>query len=251
MPRAKAAALRALEISPDLAEAHAALGLVQISWELDWAGAEKSFERALKHDPNSAFVHHQYSIYLAAMGRFGEALAEAKRSLELDPLSHRNSTGRILYFARQYDKAIEHFRKELEFEPNNYYARFFLGIAYGQKGMYQEAIAEIHKAMTLRGQKKTPTVLARGYATSGYQGALKALAEHWAETVEQGGAVQAGSVAVIYAGAGEKEKAFEWLEKALQQHTRGLVFLRVEPGFDPLRDDPRYQSLLRRMNFPE
>ena len=252
MPRARAAATKALQLDEKLSEAHMALGLVKLFYDWDWTGAESEFKRAIELDPGSSLGHHRYTHYLWAMGRPEEALAEARLAQQLDPrslLSNLN-LGRTYYFVRDYDKAIEQHQKTLALDPNYYWAHFFLGITYEQKGMHKEAIAEIVKARELAGDPALASAMSKAYATSGYQGALRTWAEDWAEDVERGEMVQPSSVAMIYSRLGEKEKALEWLEKAFQQRARGLVYVRVEPQLDPLRSDPRFQNLLRRMDFP-
>jgi len=252
MPKARDAALKALALDDTLPEAHSALGLVKLFYEWDWAGAERAFKRAIALDPGSAAAHYRYVYYLWAQGRVEEAIAEASLAAELDPFSPtiNNDLGRAYYYARQYDRAIEQYKKALELDPNYSLAHFFLGIAYEQKGLHDQAIAEFRKARELAGDSRLAESLGQRYATSGFRGALEAWAEDWETGVEQG-RVQPTSVALIYARLGDRNKAFEWLEKSYRERTRAMVYLRVEPQFDSLRSDPRFQNLLRRMNFPD
>ena len=255
MPKAKAAARTALELDESLAEAHLSLASVMIVYDWDWPGAEKELRRALELDPGNADVLYTYAWYLAYMGRTQEAVVQMKGVLELDPLSVNTSPalGRMFLYARQYDQAIEQFRRAQELHPNFWWAHFFEGIAYQQKGMHEQAVAKIRKAMELRGDADAEEIaeaMGPAYAEGGYSAALRAMANGCKKSVEKGYG-QASSMAMIYAQLGEKEKAFEWLEVAYEDRSRGLASIKGEPQLDPLRSDPRFHSLLRRMNFPE
>ena len=249
-PRAKAAATKALEIDDTLAEAHASLAFARHHYDWDWSGAETEYRQALELNPSYATAHQWYAEYLTTVGRKEEAIAEIRRAQELDPLSLviDANVGRLLYYTRQYDRAIEELQNTLRLDPNYFWAHVFLGMAFEQKGMYAEAIAEFQKVAALSGGE--PNVpLAHTYAASGRtddaRKMLDALQQRYGEDVESyflGG---------IHAALGEKDEAFAWLEKAYDEHSFFLVFLPADPWFDPLRDDPRFQSLLRRMNFPE
>jgi tetratricopeptide (TPR) repeat protein len=249
-PRAKAAATKALEIDDTLAEAHASLAFARHHYDWDWSGAETEYRQALELNPSYATAHQWYAEYLTTVGRKEEAIAEIRRAQELDPLSLviDANVGRLLYYTRQYDRAIEELQNTLRLAPNYFWAHVFLGMAFEQKGMYAEAIAEFQKVAALSGGE--PNVpLAHTYAASGRtddaRKMLDALQQRYGEDVESyflGG---------IHAALGEKDEAFAWLEKAYDEHSFFLVFLPADPWFDPLRDDPRFQDLLRRLNFPE
>jgi tetratricopeptide (TPR) repeat protein len=244
--------MKALEIDESLPEAHTALAQVQSRLDWNWAGAERGFKRALELNPNSADAHAGYSFHLAQMGRSEESMAHAKRAVELDPLTleRRHHIARVYFLARQFDQALRVEREALEFDPN-LTNHFMFGWIYREKGMYEEAIAEFREAL-----KKNPggaayivAHLGNAYARAGRvreaRECLRQLKQR--SDVE---AVGTYGIAIIHAGLGEKDPAFEWLEKAYEERDQGLSFLRVDATLDPLRSDPRFQDLLRRMNFP-
>lgn len=256
MPRAKAAAEKALALDARQAGAHSALAWIAWMYEWDWQAAERGFQRALELEPGSARTVGQYAFFRATLGHFEVALAEAERARALDPVSLDTNLilGRILHFARQYDRAIEQYQKTLELDPNFHWARFFLGITLGTKGLHKEAIQQIAESNCQAGEsgKQFADELLRAYAGSGYSGALRRWAELWSRDLPAGQPrPQAVSLALIYANAGDKERAFEWLKRAFQERSRSLVYLKVDPQLDPLRGDPRFEESLRRMNFPE
>lgn len=251
MSRAKASALRAIQLDPRLSEAHTVLGLVRMFWDWDWAGAEASFQRALELNPNSADAHHRYSHYLAAMGRFDEAVAECRRALALDPLSANigHYLGRIHYFARQYDAAIDRLRRTLELDRNNFWTNFFLAVVYERKQMYTEAVQQWQRAASLSGARPEEVALLQQlYERSGYEAVLRGLLR-WDTTTHEA-PLGSSAAALRLARLGEKEEALQWLERAFESHTRDLIYLNVEPAYDPLRGDPRFAALLRRLAFP-
>jgi TolB-like protein/Tfp pilus assembly protein PilF len=253
LPRAKAAATKALEIDNTLAEAHTSLAVVMMQYDWDWAGTEREFQRAIELNPNYATAHQWYAEYLAAMGRLDEAIAKVKRAEELDPLSLIISwnVGRILIFARQYDQALEQGRKILELYPtSDWEAHDILALAYEQKGMYDEAIAEYEEAWGFTEEEidEFRQAYAVGNMAGYWQKRLDIL-----ERPPKQEAVNPFLSIPIYARVGEKDQAFEWLERAYQEQSLGwfVVDLKVDPMLDPLRDDPRYADLLRRMNLPD
>jgi adenylate cyclase len=252
LPRAKAAATKALEIDNTLAEAHTSLAVVMMQYDWDWAGTEREFQRAIELNPNYATAHQWYAEYLAAMGRLDEAIAKVKRAEELDPLSLIISwnVGRILIFARQYDQALEQGRKILELYPTFDWAHDILALAYEQKGMYDEAIAEYEEASGFTEEEidEFRQAYAVGNMIGYWQKRLDIL-----ERPPKQEAVNPFLSIPIYARVGEKDQAFEWLERAYQEQSLGwfVVDLKVDPMLDPLRDDPRYADLLRRMNLPD
>jgi serine/threonine-protein kinase len=250
-PRAKAAATKALELDNTLAEAHATLANVRMSYEWDWAGAEREFRRSIELDPNYPSAHQWYAEWLTATGRTEQAVASVKRAQDLDPLSLiiNANLGTMLHNARRDDEAIEQLRKTLEMDPNFAPGHWFLGRAYEQKGMYPEAIAELQKALEL--SKGSPAILGalgHAYALAGdREKARQVLADLHDQSKRR--YVAPFNTALIYTGLGDKERAFEWLKKALDDRSRVVVFLKVDPNFDTLRPDPRFASLLRRMNL--
>ncbi len=250
-PRAKEAAAKALEIDNTLAEAHASLIWPKISYDWDWPGAEREFKRANELNPNYAIAYNFYQGLLLAVGRPDEAVTVAKRAEELEPLSPimGSVVGRNLYFARQYDQSIEHLRRVLDIDVNFPPAHLYLGWAYEQKGMFEEAIAEFQKGSSLSGGEPTMVgALGHAYAVSGQKGrAQNALAE--LKQLMKRQYVQPYEIAVIHIGLGDNEQAFEWLEKAYQDRSHWLVWLKVDPRFDSLHSDSRYRDLRQRMGL--
>ncbi len=251
MPPAKVAAMKALALDETLAEAHRALGDVKFRFEWDWSGAEKEFQRALELNPNLAQGHVGYGDYLRAMMRPDEAMKEYQQAQELDPLSADAFVGLAETYvqARQYDRAIEQFQRALEIDPNHGVAHFYLKGVYEQKGMYSEAIAEWQRSVSLFGRGEIAEALGRAYARSGYRGArqewLKALK---ATTTQRNSS--AYLIADAYRDLGDRDRALAWLEKSYEERDRSLAFLNTPPYWDDYRSDPRFQDLLRRMNFP-
>ncbi|MFQ5777047.1 MAG: protein kinase [Terriglobia bacterium] len=252
MAKAEAATLKALEIDLKLAEAHASLGHLRMhKW--DWSGSEKEFKRAVELNPNYATVHYWYAALLSQIGRHPEAVAEINRALELDPLSLMiNTTAGVgRYRARQYDLAIEQFQRTLAMDPNFVPARQDLGLVYVQKGFYDEAIAELREARELPGAgARGAAFLAYAYAVGGKTRQAFEILDELKEVSRQG-RPPSYEIAAVHAALGQKDQAFAWLENAYVERDSWLVFLKVEPMFDPLRGDARFQDLLRRMNFPE
>jgi DNA-binding winged helix-turn-helix (wHTH) protein/tetratricopeptide (TPR) repeat protein len=250
-PQARQAAEQALKLDDTLAEAHCTLAYVKACYDWDWQGAERGFKRTLSLNPNYATGHIWYSDYLSAIGRFEEALNEVRRALELDPLSLINNLNLALphYFARQYDSAIEQILKALELDPYSALGHWSLGQAYRQSGKHEEALGELHKATELSGG--SPLVLAalgHTYAVAGQpQEAHKIIAQLQACAHRR--YVSPYEIAVIFAGLGEPERAFEWLDRACEEHAGRLFFLRVDPYWDNLREYRRFTSLLQQVGL--
>jgi serine/threonine-protein kinase len=250
IPRAKAAALKALQIDDALAEAHASIASVLTS-EWDWPAAEKEYKRSIELNPGYATVRQWYAFYLTAMGRLEEALVEARRAHELDPLSIiiNRDLGLVFYYARQPDRAIEQYRKTIELDPNFALAHQALGRACLEKGMYQQAVEHMQRAASLAGASVAMSAaLAHAYALAGKRDEAERILGELLER-SRGSYVEPMSIAVIYSGLGDKENALEWLEKARAQHSVGLLTLKVHPIFDGLRSNPRFQRLLRRIGL--
>ena len=254
-PKAEAAANKALALDDTPAETYNALAAIKLYYYRDWPAAERYFRRGIELDPNSAEIRAHYALCLSMFGRGEEALAEAQHSVELDPLSPRFNYfwGRILFFMRQYDRAIDQFRKTLELDPNYVSAHEGLGDAYEQKGMQREAIAEWAKALTLSGEGEQASILERTYAASGFEAAVRALAKQQLEKLNErtkhGEYVPAAEYVMAYTRMGDKEQAFAWLDKAVQERN-GFVFgVKVNPIYDKLRGDPRFQESLRKVGF--
>jgi eukaryotic-like serine/threonine-protein kinase len=248
MPKARAAAGRALELDDRLAEAHVAMGLVNLWYDWDWAAAGKHFERAIELNPAYPLAHFEHANYFAALGRTDEALAENKRTLELDPMTPLFNSGMAsqLYFARRFDEAIEQDRKTLELDPSFAGSHFGLGFSYAAKGMYREALTEFEKLPRGWGEPFEAYAHARLGERSQAQQILDQLT-----AVSKREAMPADAFAVIYLGLGEKDQAFAMLEKAYED--RAFIFLstlKLDPLWDPLRSDPRFADLLRRIGPP-
>ncbi len=253
LPKAKAAALKALEIDNTLAEAHVSLAHVKYYYDRDWPAAEREFKRAIELNPNYPVAYHWYAVYLMSAGRLDEALAQSRRAQELDPLSLpiNMTLGWVLLIARQYDQSVEQLRKTLEMDPNFIQTHHRLGLVYEQEGKYDEAIAEFRQVLNLSAGKPLGiATLAHAYALAGKRGeAQKELAELLEMSKQR--YVSPASIAIIYAALGNKDQAFAWLEKAVEGRDQTLVRLKVDPRFDSLRSDPRFADLVRRVGFPQ
>src|SRR6266487_2591265 len=251
--RAEAAATKALELDDNLAEAHTSLALVKMEYEWDWTGSEREFQRAIQLNPGFAEAHHQYSHYLTAVGRSSESLVESLRALELDPLSlvlNAHLAWHYLY-ARQYDQAIQQCQKASELDRNYPETAEFRGLAYEQKGMYQEAIAELKTAINLSGgSPHMKAELGHAYAIAGETtqalGILDELKRGSTETH-----ISSYDIAVIYIGLGRKEQALEAFEDAYQERSEWLRYVKVDPRLDPLRGDPRFEKLANEIVPPD
>ena len=246
--------MKALEIDNSLAEAHTTLADCLLYYDWDFPESEKEFKRAIDANPNYPTAHQWYSEFLGAMGRHEEAIAEAKRALELDPFSVaiNGGLGSVLFFSRQYDQAIEQAQKTLQTDSNFADAHWGLGDAYEQKKMYSEAVAEWQKALNVEGDGPMAAALGEAYKVSGYPGVLRRWLEYFLEKRSQrGGRGLAHQIAASYSVLGKKDEAMTWLEKAYSERSGGMPSLKIDPHFDSLRSDPRFQSLVRRMNFPE
>ncbi len=252
VPKAKAAAVKALEIDANLAEAHVSLGWAGFTYDLDWPAAGKHLERAVVLNPAYPLAHSYYSLYLGALGRSEEGLTEAKRALDLDPVSPAILHYVVvqLYLARRFDEASEQCRKTLELDPSFTPAHRVQGEVYAAKGMYRESLAAYEKYATLSGGSPGST------AFVGYAHALSGQRSQAFRVLDQLGAtskqryVPALSFAVVYVGLGEKEQAFLWLEKAHDERTNSLAYLKVDATWDPLRSDPRFADLVRCIGLP-
>jgi eukaryotic-like serine/threonine-protein kinase len=251
-PKAKTAAMQALDIDDSLAEAHTSLGLVKEHFEWDWAGAEKEFKRAIELNPNLATAHHWYGDYLTNMGRFDEGIGETKKAQELDPLSLIINTtmGWQFYVAGRNDNAVEQLRKVLDIDPKFSPARRILEEVYAHMGKHKEAVAEREKALSLSGGPELAASIEEDFTKSGYKGVLQSWLEGLTE-LSKHSYVSSYSIAESYMRMDQKQKAFEWLEKAYEEHDSGLVSLAVEPMFENIRPDPRFKEIIRRMKLSQ
>jgi len=245
--RGRAAAQKALELDGTLAEAHSGLAVIKRQ-EWDWSGAESEYKRAIELNPNLAAAHGNYALFLAVMGRTAEALAENKRAQELDPLriSFKGIEGGILLSARLYDEALQVFQNVIRMQPDYPLAHSGLANTYAAKGMYAEAINEFQKANSLYGVPNGLIDLGYVYAVSGKRDEALAILNKLKTSKEY---VSPTGVAILYTGLGDKEAAFQWLERAYAAHDSQLQYLKVDPRYDSLRSDPRFTDLLRRMRL--
>jgi TolB-like protein/DNA-binding winged helix-turn-helix (wHTH) protein len=248
-PKAREAALKALELDNTLADPHGALALVKLNFDWDWAGAEREIERALELAPNRGDFHGLKAMCLTAIGRPEEAVTEAQRAVELDPYAQRLTLATVYFHARRYDDTIQEMRRVLEYKPDLPPAH--IAYSYWLKGMYEEFLAVIEKRPEILNLSAEDVPSARGaFAKGGQQGFMDWLTEHQEEQLKRGQSLDLFSLASANAEANHKDAAFRWLEKAYEQHSFTMLTLQTWPAWDSLRDDPRFQDLLRRMNFP-
>lgn len=250
-PKAIAAARKALELDPNLADARVVLAH-ELAREWLWVEAEAEYVRALELNPNSAAAHIGYAHWLLCQGRTREALSWGERGRELDPLALVGATiGWHLFHSRQYDAAIRELQSVLAVEPENPGALWFLGFALNGTGQFDEAIQVLERARSLTdGSSGVLGVLVRAYAGAGRLDEAKQLVEELHRRRESG-YVPPAAFLNAYLGLGDREQAFAWLERAAEERSGMTQYVRVHPYLDPLRDDPRFRDLLRRMNFPE
>jgi len=257
LPQAKVAALKALELDDTLAEAHAALGYAQWFYDWDWPSAEREFKRAIDLNPNSAIVHQRYSECLITRSRFAESVAEGERAQELDPLSSQVAgwLGYIYLAAHRYDESIAQLRKALDLDPNVAWIRMVLAWDYVIKRNFAQALAEFDK-MTIQDRAVTPenqnVIQGLGwvYGMSGRRDDALKVAEKL-KRLSMHAYVDFYCIATIYAGLGERDEAFRWLEKGYEERSASMPFLATDPIWYGLRSDPRYADLLRRIGLPQ
>ena len=252
MPKAKTAAAKALEIDDHLAEAHVSLGYVSFTYDGDWSTAGKHFEQALALNPAYAGAHTFYAFYLSSLGQSEEALAVAKRALDRDPASPAvsHSLAVQLYLARQFDLAIEQAHNTLEMDAHFAISYQVLGEAYLSKGMYREGLLALEQFSALsRSSATSRALLGYSHARLGEHSAALRLIEEL-DAASQHGFVPALLFALVYAGLDDQDQAFSWLEKAYEERFYRLAYLKVEALWDPLRSDPRFADLLRRVGIP-
>jgi len=255
-PKARAAAEKALGIDEGLAEAHTSLASVKYIYDWDWTGAEREFKRALEINSSSADARTWYADFLMAMGRNDEAIAQIERARELDPQSiivQMYAGGFILSFAREYAEAIQKVGNIIESNPDHPWGHWILAYSYAGQGRYEEAIAPLRRSMELLGDDVNDEIGILGYLYGRLGKKDEALSQldKLGELIAKGRYVSPLSRCWIYIGLGDKDQAFAWLEKGYERRVGWMPFLNTSFFFDPLRDDPRFQDLLRRMNFPE
>ena len=243
----KAEATRAIELDDSLPEGHVELANTAMTLDWDWATAATEFHRALELNPNSAAIHQKYAFYLVRTGHLPEAMAEVERGVDLDPVSWHSFhyEGFIDYFSRQYDQALSLILRvrALDIKPPDW--SFLLGDVYAEKGRYADAIAEFIKSGN---GPDSLGHLGNAYARAGQPAAAQKTIAQLQQDVEKNG-VGRYEIALVYAGLGKKQEAFKWLEEAYDAHDVGLLYLKIDPCLDPLRSDPRFDDLVRRVGL--
>ena len=249
-PKARTAAMQALEIDDSVAEAHTSLGLVKEHFEWDWPGAEREFRRAIQLNPNLASAHLWYGEFLSNTGRLGEGLQEAKRAKELDPLSLIINTnlGWQYYVSKDNEAAADQLHKTLDLDPKFSLARRLLEQVYAQMGKQNEAVAEREKLLSLSGGAELAASIEEDFQKRGYTGVLQSWLDGLTE-ISKHSYVSPYSIAQAYARLGKKDAAFTWLEKAFAEHDSGMVSVAVDPIFSGMHGETRFRELVKRMNL--
>jgi TolB-like protein/DNA-binding winged helix-turn-helix (wHTH) protein len=250
-PKAKVAALKAIELDPELGGGHLPLANVHFLYDWDFPGAEKEFQTAIELNPNDLDARAGYSDFLLAMGRSDEAIAEAKRMEQLEPIWYvSNPMAANYYLARRYDEAIEMARRQLKLDATSVAGHLWLGLSLEQKRQFPEALSELRKAWELSNNEQFAGFLAHAYAVSGDRAAAERILNDL-QHLSQHTYVSPWWPAMIYPGLGKNDEAFSWLQKAYDGHEHDLVFSKVWPMFDPLHSDQRYHDLMRRVGLPQ
>jgi len=247
MPKAKAAALRAVSLDSNLAESHNALGFVFSFYDYDYAGAEREYKKAIELNPNYALAHQNLGVMLARISRQAEGMAELRRALEIEPFSivMNRLHGDILVCSRRYDEALAQLKKTLELDPSFPTTHLSLCTVYQLMGKYAESVESFAKYQELSARPQTATFARESFAAGGWQGYLREMTG-----TRRPEGVSPFIAATFFVQLGEKDKAFVELNKALENREYLLLYIKIDPRLDALRDDPRYQELVRRMRFP-
>jgi TolB-like protein/Tfp pilus assembly protein PilF len=251
-PKAKDAVMRALEIDDSIAEAHATLALVRTTYDWDWAGAEREFERAIEINPSCATAHYWFALHLMWMGRMDEAIARIEKARELDPLSLAiaRNLAQICIFARRYDDAIAALKRTIEMDPRFPVAHVLLGEAFSHKGLKEEALSEFEKERALAGAfgPGVDTRIGSAYVRLGMRREAEEVFDRLAVHAEKS-FVKPSDMAEVLFSLGENDRAFEFLEAAFRERDKGILGLKIYPVYDAVRSDPRFRSLLSRMGL--
>jgi adenylate cyclase len=252
-PKAKKAALKALEIDSMLAEAHASLGYLKFSYDYDWEGSEKEFKRSIELNPNYATAHHWYPYLLILLGRFAEAIGEIRRALELDPLSLaiNRDVGEILYYAREYDQAAGALQRAIEMDPNFSGSHSDLGLVYLGKSMYEEAVKEIQREKEVAGRWFEPVLdvyIGITYSRMGRKEEARKILERL-EPVQPSAYSMSYVKALLCFSLGENDRGFGYLDKESERPGNSIPFLKIDPLAESVRSDPRTKELLRKVNL--
>jgi tetratricopeptide (TPR) repeat protein len=251
MPKAEGAARKALELDENLAEPHVSLGWSSFTYDWDWTAAQAHFERALALNPSYAEAAYRYAFYLGAMGRNEEALTAARHTVELDPANpaYVHLVAAQYYLARQFDRALDECRKAEDLDPGFSLTYFVMGHSYSAKGMHREALASYKRFLaTTPASTIALAFIAHEHARLGETEKAHQILSHLDATSKQR-YVPAFAFAIIYIGLEDKAKAFKWLDKAFQERTNFLAYLKAQATFDPLRSDPRFQDLEKRVGL--
>ncbi len=253
IPKCKKRVQTALRIDDSLPDAHRLLGQVLQWFDWDWATAEREFKKAIDLNSKNPLSHVYYSEFLSPMGRHEEAISEAEVAVALDPISLETNRqlGQALHFARHYDAAVQRYQETLNLDPNYMTGLLFLGMVYVAKHEYGKAVAMFQQGLNIdKGDRLGNAMLASTYAQMGRKEEARTILCQLEEKRKQE-YVPATYISMVTASLGEKDLTFEWLERANEEKDPFVVFLNVHPAWDPVRDDPRFQDLLRRMNFPK
>jgi tetratricopeptide (TPR) repeat protein len=249
-PKAEAAVRKALELDDTLSDAHRVLGAYKMNYEWNWSEGEREFKRATELDPNNDGAHSEYATYLVRVGRFDEAIALRKRASDIAGPSAFPviaNVGYPYYYARQYEEAIKYFQRALELNPRFARGHLAIGQAYVQMGKHEEAIAQIKKAISFREDTRFIAALGHAYAVAGKRAEARKVID---DLLSKGKYVSPYFIACIYAGLGERDQVFAWLDKAYQERHPLITWIHVEPMFDGIRSDPRFTDLVRRVGIP-
>ena len=250
MPKAKEAARKALELDETLSEAHDALGWVEFIYGWNWPAAEQHLKRAIELNPGNALAHDHYANYLSSFARHAEAFAESQRAREIDPLSLliQADSGFYFYMGRKYDRAIEQERRALELEPNCYTCRTYLALAYAQKRQFAEALSQARRVRLPEASPLDVATTASVIAGAGERAEAERLLRDLRLVMKQR-FVCPYEIATTYLALDERDEALRWLEKGYQARSICMIWVRVDPRLDPLRLDPRFEELLRRVGL--
>jgi tetratricopeptide (TPR) repeat protein len=250
MPKVRSAAEKALSLDPSLASAHTVLGVTHLVFDWDMPGAIAEFDRAIALNPNDADAHLWRASALIDLGRFDEGLRENRRSLELDPLNPwiNAKLGWNLYFARRYGESAAHLRDAIRLDPDYFIHHVFLGLTLEQQGDHRGAVTELETAVARDTNPDDLCQLAHAYGTAGRRNdalrMIRLVLDRRANTF-----IPAADIAYAYAGLGDREQFFTWLDRALEDRSEFLTMLNVDPAVDPMRNDPRFKAALRRIGF--
>ena len=252
LPKAEEMARKALELDDSLAFAHQVMGNLKQNYDFDTAASKREFERAIELDPNDATNYYYYGVHSTELGEFDKGISLLERAHQMDPFAGDFSAylGSAYLMAGQHDRAIEHLQATLKIDDRNWWAYYWLGVAYNEKGMFDRSIEALQTAAKIDDSPLILGALAHAFARSGNKAEAQRIIDKLAEESKTR-FVSQSSFVIAYAGLGDKEKAFEWLEKSYEAHDEAIVWIKAHPMMALLRDDPRYKAMLKRKNLPE